>query len=138
MKYPTLPSLAFAIYRTHFLKDFKIPLIDGELFTQFKKGYTGGAVDVYKPFSKNKDKIYRYDVNSLYPYVMRDYLMPVGNPIYFEGDITTISEGSGYNLINKPFGFFEVEVTAPIDMNIPLLQMRIKTKAGTRTIAPLL
>lgn len=83
MKYPTLPSLAFAIYRTHFLKDHKIPLIDGDLFTQLKKGYTGGAVDVYKAFSENNTKIYRYDVNSLYPYVMREYAMPVGKPIYF-------------------------------------------------------
>jgi hypothetical protein len=34
LKYPTLYSLAFAIYRTHFLKNEKIPLIDGDLFTQ--------------------------------------------------------------------------------------------------------
>jgi hypothetical protein len=39
--------------------------------------------------------------------------------------------------MSKPFGFFEVEVTAPNNMNIPLLQTRIKTKGGTRTIAPL-
>ena len=46
------------------------------------QGYTGGSVDVYKPIGEN---IYRYDVNSLYPYVMREFPMPVGNITYFEG-----------------------------------------------------
>jgi DNA polymerase type B, organellar and viral len=134
LKYPTLPSLAFAIYRSKFMGNAKIPLIDGNLFNQLKKGYTGGSVDVYKPYGEN---IYRYDVNSLYPYVMREYPMPVGNPTLFEGDISIISEGNGYNLINRPFGFFEVEITAPENLGVPLLQTRIKTFGGTRTIAPL-
>ena len=40
---------------------------------------------------------------------------------------------------NKPFGIFEVEVTAPDNINIPILQLRVKTQAGgTRTIAPII
>lgn len=39
--------------------------------------------------------------------------------------------------MSRPFGFFEVEVTAPKNLDIPLLQTRIKTSGGTRTIAPL-
>ena len=54
------------------------------MFYFFKKSYTGGAVDVYKPMGEN---IYRYDVNSLYPYVMKNYSTPVGSPTLFEGDI---------------------------------------------------
>ena len=49
LKYPTLSSLAFAIFRSKFLKDSKIPIIEGELFNKLKEAYTGGAVDVYKP-----------------------------------------------------------------------------------------
>lgn len=138
LKHPTLSSVAFAIYRSNFLKkEFKIPLIKGDLFYNLKKGYTGGSVDVYKPFSEKGEKIYRYDVNSLYPFVMKNYYMPVGEPIYFEGDITLISRGSGYELINNPFGFFEVEVTAPTNMKIPLLQTRFYSTKGIRTVAPL-
>ena len=37
--------------------------------------------------------------------------------------------------MNKPFGFF-FEIDAPKDMNIPLLQTRIKIGNGVRTIAP--
>lgn len=72
-KYPTLPSLAFAIFRSNFMTNVNIPIISGSMFDFFfHKGYTGGStggsVVVYKPFGK---KVFRYDVNSLYPYVMK-------------------------------------------------------------------
>ena len=35
-KYPTLSSLAFAIYRSKFLKDYQIPLIHGEMYNFIK------------------------------------------------------------------------------------------------------
>ena len=127
-KYPTLSSLAFGIYRTNYLNNAKIPLINGELYQTLTESYTGGSVDVYKPRPEQKVKVRRYDVNSLYPYVMKQYPMPVGYPTFFEGDITLIEE--------KPFGFFEVDVRSPI-IKIPLLQLRIKTKSGIRTIAPI-
>ena len=126
LKYPTLSSLAFAIYRQNFIGNAKIPLINGEMFHFIKKGYTGGAVDVFKPYG---EEIYRYDVNSLYPFVMKTFPMPVGIPTFFEGDISLIE--------NKPFGIFEVEVTAPNNLNIPLLQVRTKTIKGIRTLSPI-
>ncbi|KAG1717180.1 DNA polymerase type B, organellar and viral-domain-containing protein [Suillus lakei] len=125
-KYPTLSSLAFAIYRSTFLCNFKIPLISGQIYDDLKKGYTGGAVDVYKPYGEN---IYRYDVNSLYPYIMKNSLMPVGSPVYFEGDILKIE--------NKPYGIFFCEVIAPNNLNEPIIQKRIKSVNGMKTIAPL-
>lgn len=67
------------------MKSENIPLLTGVLYDFIKLGYTGGAVDVYKPYGKN---VHRYDVNSLYPSTMLNNLMPIGNPIYFDGDIT--------------------------------------------------
>jgi hypothetical protein len=82
LKYPTLSYLAFAIYRSKILTvGMKIPLISGEMFNLFNKGYTGGSLDIYKPYGK---KVYRYDVNSLYPILMTDCLMPTGEPVLFE------------------------------------------------------
>ncbi len=139
LKYPTLSSLAFAIYRTKFLNDkTQIPLIHGVIYDFIKHSYTGGSVDVYKPTppldSEGKPKkIYRYDVNSLYPYVMKSYPMPVGYPTYFEGDIL-----KSYVSGDKPFGIFEADIMAPSDIKIPLLQTRVKVKKGTtRTVAPI-
>jgi len=153
-KYPTLSSLAFAIFRTHFLigeskscgeltkaKDkngkilySKIHMLSGKISENIRKGYTGGAVDMYIPkilpeLYLNKKKIYAYDVNSLYPFVMREKEYPIGNPIYFEGNILKIN--------HQAFGFFYCKITAPKDLPHPILQTHVKTKDGLRTVAPL-
>jgi hypothetical protein len=125
-KTPTLSSLAFTIYRANFLKDSKIPLVTKEMYNDLKISYTGGAVDVYIPHGKN---IKRYDYNSLYPTQMNNHLMPTGYPVFFEGDISLSDK--------NPFGFFEVEVTAPDNLDIPILQKRVKSNSCTRTIATL-
>jgi DNA polymerase type B, organellar and viral len=127
LNYPTLSSLAFGIFRTRFYDKENIPLITGSMYNFIKEGYSGGAVDVYKPYGK---KIFRYDVNSLYPNTMLKNPMPIGNPTYFEGDITKIEP--------KAFGFFNVDVITPEYLKYPILLTKIKTKnGGIRTIAPL-
>lgn len=63
--------------------------------------------------------------------------MPVGQPVYFEGNILSLDKNSGYNLFNKPYGFFEVEVIAPEYIKIPILQIRFKINNVVRTIAPI-
>ena len=129
IKYPTLPSLSFAIYRANFLEnDYKISKLQGEIYNFIMKGYYGGAVDVYKP-KLMTGKIYRYDVNSLYPFVMHNFDMPVGNPKYFEGDI--------FKFENDPFGFFEVEVESPKYLKHPILLYRSDKEFDYRSIAPL-
>jgi hypothetical protein len=136
LKYPTLSSLAFAIFRAQFLGDSKIPLLQGKIYDFIKQSYTGGAVDVFQPTSEGK--VYRYDVNSLYPYVMKEFPMPSGTPIYFEGDILQYEKNSHFEKrYGKPYGIFEADITAPPNLKIPLLQTKIKTKNGHRTIAPL-
>jgi hypothetical protein len=66
---------------------------------------------------------------------MKNYPMPVGSPTYFEGDIL---QDSDYDPNNKPFGIFEVDVVAPSNIKLPLLQTRIKTKKKDHsTLAPL-
>lgn len=130
--YPTLSSLAFAIFRTKFMKLENIPVLTGEIYNFIKKGYTGGAVDVYKPYGEN---VYRYDVNSLYPYIMFTNKLPIGTPNYFEGDITKAIEGflENKNIIS----FLEVEIIAPGNLNEPILLKRYKNENGTSSVAPL-
>lgn len=128
LKYSTLPSLAYAIYRSNFMKkEFNIPLIDGSTYTDLKKAYTGGMVDVYKPTSIGK--VFSYDVNSLYPFTMKRYPMPIGTPKYFTGDIFKINSDA--------FGIFEVEVVAPDNLFYPVLQTKVKSDNVNQTISPL-
>ena len=74
INYPTLSSLALLYLELFFLKMLKFLLLLVNYIIFIKKGYTGGAVDVYKPYGKY---VYRYDVNSLYPYIMTEFPMPV-------------------------------------------------------------
>jgi hypothetical protein len=125
-RFPTLSSLAFAIFRTHYLGNVHIPKLGGHTYDFIKQSYTGGRVDVIKP--QGQDLFY-YDVNSLYPTVYSSMPMPVGNPTWFEGNIL--------NCQPDAFGFFKCNITAPSDLNIPVLQTHVKTNNGMRTIAAL-
>jgi DNA polymerase type B, organellar and viral len=128
-KYPTLSSLSFAIFRTHFLRKNEIPQLSGQIANDIRQGYTGGAVDMYIPRPQKGTKIYCYDVNSLYPYVMEQFDMPVGKPNLFQGDIRKIDPNA--------FGFFYCKITAPDNLLHPILQTHVKVNNGIRTIAPL-
>ena len=44
-----------------------------------RRGYYGGHADTYKPYG---DNLYYYDVNSLYPFVMKTFPMPGGKPVW--------------------------------------------------------
>jgi DNA polymerase type B, organellar and viral len=48
-KHPTLSSLAFGIFRCHFLRDDLIPQLSGQIAKDIRQSYTGGAVDLYIP-----------------------------------------------------------------------------------------
>jgi hypothetical protein len=146
-KYPTLSSLAFTIFRTHFLtfEEFKfrdvfdidgkiikpiyskIHMLSGKIAANIRQGYTGGATDMYIPTLAPGKKIYVYDVNSLYPFVMSKFPYPIGSPTYFEGDISASEDNA--------FGFFHCKITAPSNLKHPILQKHVKTKNGLRTIA---
>lgn len=128
-KYPTLSSLAFAIFRSNFLKENTIPQLSGKIANEIRESYTGGAVDMYIPKPPKGEKVYCYDVNSLYPFVMKDNAMPIGKPVFFKGDIRVVDPDA--------FGFFYCKITSPDNLMHPILQTHVKTESGLRTIAAL-
>ena len=134
----TLPALAMRIFKSNFMIENSICQLLGNVETAIRESYTGGAVDVYKPHNRINDfnsrianykPLYYYDVNSLYPTVMASHSMPIGAPIFFEGNINKIESNA--------FGFFYCKITSPENFNYPILQRRIRTNEGLRTIAGL-
>jgi len=127
--YPTLPSLAFGIFRSNFMENENIPQLSGKIAKDIRQGYTGGSVEVYIHKPPKGVKIKGYDVNALYPKQMFDRLMPIGFPTYFEGNIRAIDPNA--------FGFFYCKIIAPDDIKHPIIQTHVKINNMTRTIAPI-
>jgi hypothetical protein len=135
----TLPSLAMKIYRSQFMPKNSIYQLLGNVEKDIRLSYTGGAVDVYIPHNRKNNilditkaifqKIFIYDANSLYPFIMAETPMPIGKPVAFSGDIRKMEPNA--------FGYFYCQITSPDYLDHPILQRRIKTANGYRTIAGL-
>jgi len=136
-KYPTISSLAFAIFRSNFMNCSKIPQISNDFFLKIKPAYTGGSTDMFIPTNCNlqidpkattsdkmklvaKSKMFSYDVNSLYPFVMANMFMPIGKIMSFQGDITKTEHAD-------KLGYYLVEVTAPQYLEHPIIQSAINS-----------
>lgn len=65
-----------------------------------------------------------FDVNSLYPFKLKNFAMPTGKPVAFEGNIRSVDP--------KAFGFFFCKITSPEFILHPILQRNIK---DMRTVA---
>jgi len=140
-KYPTISSLAFAIFRNRYLKEGEVGIIptNSKIYKNIRQAYTGGSIDMFIPsnFSNNilnrilNKKIYVYDVNSLYPYVMSKFEYPIGDASYIE----IPEERNDLNMNLSLFGFFYAQVEAPNNLNHPILQ--IHHPLTKRTISPL-
>lgn len=122
--FPTISSIAMAIYRSNYLGSFSIPQIPGDAFRQLKVGYTGGSTDMYIPKFVESDKPLLYlDVNSLYPSIYGYTALPCGKVSYFAGDIYKLHDQYP-DLIPKPNGFFYCYITAPENLEHPIIQIK--------------
>lgn len=111
----TLSSLAMQIFRMSYYdsKTFSIHIPNRNSDTFIRRGYYGGHAEVYKPKGKN---LYYYDVNSLYPYIMKSYPMPGGNPVW---------HGNLYDHdLDSLYGFIEAYVECPTTISRPFLPYR--------------
>nr|AAG44761.1 POLB-P1 [Cyclocybe aegerita] len=127
-KYPTLPSLSLLYLKQNILK-MRLYICYQVNSKDIRIGYTGGATDMYIPLVEKDSKIFGYDFNSLYPFSMKSFKFPIGNPTFFKGDITRINKDA--------FGFFYCKIITPEYLEHPIIQTHLKTNEGIRTIAPL-
>lgn len=112
----TLSTLAMTIYRTSYYDEnswpIHIPSMNEDTF--IRRGYYGGHTDVYKPYGEN---LYYYDVNSLYPYIMKTYPMPGGVPVW-HGNLEDQE-------LSNLYGFIEAYVECPSTITRPFLPYRV-------------
>lgn len=111
------------------MENDSIPQLSGQIAKDIRQGYIGGAVDVYIPRPPKGTKLFVYDVNSLYPFTMDKWDMPVGKPILFEGNI--------WDIDSEAFGFFYCNIQTPNNLKHPIILTHVETEAGIRSVAPL-
>jgi hypothetical protein len=69
--------MTYQALRVNALPEDKIVVLNGVAMNTVKQAYYGGISEAYIPQGR---VIKSFDVNSLYPSVMRDEYMPVGQP----------------------------------------------------------
>jgi len=109
-------TLSLKIFRQHHLKE-PIPILKKSQDAFIRDSYFGGATDYYIKYAES---LYYSDVNSLYPYAMKNP-MPVNikeRHYFFKPNFK----------LDNFFGFLEVEVTAPKNLVIPLLPLKYQGK----------
>lgn len=97
----SLPGISLRYFRSTFYDDINCPIerLSSNKDNFIRKSYRGGMVELFKPHLIDG---FHYDVNSLYPYIMKSFHMPIG-----VGQWVDISD------IDNFFGFVKVEVTSP-------------------------
>lgn len=115
IKKRTLSSLALEIFRTCYYdqKNWPIYIPNRNEDTFIRRGYYGGHADSYIPYGEN---LYYYDVNSLYPYIMKNYPMPGGEPVWQDN-----LEGQD---LDNLYGFIEAYIECPPNIKRPFLPYR--------------
>ena len=131
--YPTISSLAFAIYRTHFLmSDNLIPKITGQIYKDIKKAYSGGHVDVYKLYSNRP--VHSYDAISLYPSEMFKMEFPAGKITHFIGNILSNRLNYSFEDLLKMKAFVKCDIYVDKSINRPVYQTHIMFNGQIRAM----
>src|SRR5690606_10723535 len=102
----TLPQFAYHTYLTekYFDSDWDLYKLDKKKYNFIASGYYGGKVDVFQTYADSPNsEIYYYDVNSLYPFAMLNY-MPEGTGTWINLDI---------NSFENFFGFVDITMESP-------------------------
>jgi len=108
-------TLSLKIYRSKF-QDDPIPILPANIDSFIRNSYYGGGTDVYKGWGL---AVHYYDVNSLYPYAMK-------NPMPY--NLIKIHNNMDNIKLENFFGFIEVEVLCPITMERPVLPYHMNGK----------
>jgi hypothetical protein len=97
-----------------------------EINDELRNAYYGGRTEIFRLYAPElKDSYYYYyDINSLYPFVMRDNDYPISKPnIVLTPDKDIFMETNGITF---------AKVKAPDDLYIPILPSKIKMKSDTK------
>lgn len=112
----TTASTALKTFQNSYLDDYVLKMGGKRLNEELKKGYYGGRTEIYRMYAK-QDNYYWFDINSLYPFVMRNNSFPISPPIR--------TKNISKNDIFDYNGIVNVDVYIPNNTYLPLLPCRL-------------
>lgn len=119
----TIASQAIKVFRLYMREDIKS--LNKNIDSFVRQSYFGGRTEVFKPEYNSKSKnIYCYDVNSLYPTVMRENEFPTN--FKFMSRVYDKSK----------MGFWKCDVEVPEDMYLPPLPTVQKVGKSEKLVFP--
>lgn len=106
----TRSGVSFKVFTNFFVSEKQLPKFKDSINTYCRRSYFGGRTEIFKPlYQSNKNPLYHYDINSLYPSVMRENDF-IGN---IKGIVSSFKENE--------LGIYKLEVECPKNIHIPLL-----------------
>lgn len=116
----TLASTSLQTFKNGSLK-FPLKMTNKKLNDEMKQGYYGGRTEIFRLLLPYEGiKYYCYDVNSLYPFVMRDNYFPITKPMVIRNPYNNIYE--------EHVGISKCIVECPKTLYIPLLPYKFNHK----------
>ncbi|MEM4066708.1 MAG: DNA polymerase [Candidatus Micrarchaeaceae archaeon] len=106
----TIASQAMSYYYEHYKQILESSDTPTKQF--LRKGYFGGRTEVFKRYGKN---LFYYDINSSYPYIMRNFQMPVGGAMIVD------------EYIDNAIGFYDIVVTN-YNVKLPYIAKKYNNK----------
>lgn len=114
----TLAGQAFRTYRYKFLKrDIPLHRVERVLYIE-RFTYIGGRVECFRLGKFSLDQYYKLDINSMYPYVMRNRKYP----LVYLGMRENVNKDDLYKLVNDYYCIARVTVKT----NTPIIPLRTK------------
>lgn len=112
----TSASSSLNLFKRMFLTT-RIKKIPDEILDMVRNGYYGGRTEIFNLFGRadKNEKIYYYDINSLYPYVMKTFPYPVPDSHYLSNDWVDV-------------GVIHCDIEYVEDMYIPYFPYRYEGK----------
>lgn len=107
----TLASTSLKTFKSSSL-NYTLKMTNRDLNDEMKQAYYGGRTEIFKQFLP-EDKYFCFDINSLYPYVMRDNYYPISAPM--------IVKNPSPKIYKQHEGLTFCMITAPDDLYLPLL-----------------
>lgn len=137
----TLPSMALQLFKQFYTKEFIE--VDSYILRLMRKAYYGGRVEVYRT-GEITGRINHYDVNSLFPSVMRENVFPDTDSLYLTEKPDFNREGIFEGMVYIPYNNFpslpvrDEELIFPIGQvygSWPYPEMRRLIEDGGRVVS---